>query len=85
MRSFVMPPININASHRLFLFIPQILGIGSHVMINYSYSWERNITLKEYIKPFAIAPQGHAGKIRLLDVAIVGQKLSEMELNRIQY
>lgn len=35
--------------------------------------------------PFAIVLQCHAGKIRKLDVAIVRQKLTEMELNGVQY
>lgn len=35
--------------------------------------------------PFAIVLQCHAGKIRKLDVAIVGQKLTQMELNGVQY
>ena len=43
---FVMPPININASRNLFLFRPQILGIYLHMMIDYSYSPERTMTLK---------------------------------------
>lgn len=78
-----MLPINIHASHRLFFFIPQIPGIGLHMVTDYSYSQERTITLKEYVLPFTIVMQCH--KIRLLDVAIVRQKLTEMELNRIQY
>lgn len=48
------------------------------------HSQESTITLKD-VAPFAIVLQGHAGKIRMLDVAIVRQKLTEMELNRIQY
>lgn len=35
--------------------------------------------------PFAIVLQCHTGKIRKLDVAIVRQKLTEMELNGVQY
>lgn len=53
------------------------------MVTDYSYSQERTITLKEYVLPFTIVMQCH--KIRLLDVAIVRQKLTEMELNRIQY
>lgn len=35
--------------------------------------------------PFAIVLQCHTGKIRKLDVAIVRQKPTEMELNGVQY
>lgn len=37
--------------------------MGLHMMIEYSYSWERTITLNDVL-PFAIVLQGHAGKIR---------------------
>lgn len=57
--------------------------MGVHSMIDYPYSQESAITLKA--PPFNIVLQGHAGKIRMLDVAIVRQKLTEMELNGIQY
>lgn len=60
-------------------------AVGLHVMIDYILTHGGIITLKEYVLPFAIALQGHTGKIRMLDVAIVRQKLTEMELKGTQY
>lgn len=46
MCSFVMPPINIHASPHLFIFIPQIPGMGLCRMNDYFFFSGKNHNIK---------------------------------------
>ncbi len=82
MHSFVMPPINIQASPRPFHTSDPWQELAHDDKL-FLFS-ERTITLKESIPPFATVLQCHTGEITRRTWRFFRQKPTEMELNGIQ-